>query len=171
MCKRFFFLVAITLLLCSSLFASLPKRQTFMIANYSSKVLFLYMEFRDVPVGSNWQRARFNNVDVSVYSSYYDLNEVILQPRLPLRKTTNGYSILSYYPFYFMGGEVFLEKYDELWEVPMVDILRIFFTTFSIGTKENPNIFTLDNIGDKIKKMDRYSTLTHVLEIFDDDFM
>ena len=169
MCKKTFFSITILVFLCASLSATLPKRQDFMIANYSSKILFLYIEFWTVPVESSWQQACFNNVDVSVFSSYYDFNEVTLSPRLPLRKYTNGYSIIAYYPFYFMGGDIFLEKYDELGEVPMVDILKTVFKTFSIGTKENPNMFTLENIEDMIIRNDRYSTLTHVLEIFDDD--
>jgi len=165
--------ILLLLLLTSTvdiLFASSPIREEFGIANYSSQILVVYKEFWNEPE-DNWWKQSINGFELIFIDDYFHRTNITLRPRFPEGIYGNSYTIISCFPpdagIYYPDRD----PYKEMADIPVMDKLRSIYKTLTIGTVDDPSLFTLENMEEKIvrKQMPRVSRYT--LTIRDEDLI
>jgi len=162
MIKHFFLVVL--LIAGGSVSAFSPHTETFVIRNYSSKPVMIYVEYSEDPSkifygDSSWtQDVDGLNLNFRVYLG--EAEEYWLQPHQVI-------AIIYYYP---RGND---EVYRRLDQIPFIVKMKSIYKTLRIVTEDGKKVITLENLGDQIIKKAGVVTesVSYYLEIFDYDLV
>ena len=154
--KNWLFII-IMLFFCNAVFSFTPKREAFIVWNYTNKNIIVEREFLDIIGGGIQENNYF--FEKNVYDMTLSICDILGVVNNNVVKPNQYLMIINYFPL----GPQLNEKYNKLYALPFIDKMKIIFKRLEIKYDGN-SIITLNNL-DKmaIKRWDR----TYILEIFD----
>jgi hypothetical protein len=157
--KKFLFLLIFLSFNNIAVFSFSPKREAFIVWNYSSKNVVVEREFLESMGGIQefnymWEQNIFG-MTLSISDMLEVVNTNVIKPNQYL-------VIINYFPL----GPQLDEKYNILNRLPFAEKMKGIFTRLNIIFNDGAQIITLDDLNNvTIKQLDR----SYVLEIFENN--
>ena len=155
--KKFWVLFTFLLLIGNNVFSFSPKREAFIVWNYSKNNIVVEREFVNAGVGIRnfnymWEHTAFG-MTLSITDMIEVVNTNIIGPNQYL-------AIISYFPL----GPQLPEKYNRLYALPFIDKMNAIFRSLNIRFDDGRSIVNLGNLGNiAIRKWGR----SYILEVYD----